>query len=206
MVECPKDVILWCQRAGGIVGAADVNYAHIGIGSDHRTDVVGVGGGEGDLDDLCAGGFGGDHSGLIAGVGGDVAPGGRGEGQGDELEGLAGSCVDGDVIGGEAELGGELGGELVFDAGGIVASAGARDGGDGGESGVTGAERILVGVDHDGVGVGGMGELAVDRFGMRGLLRCAGEVGLGYERERGGQAGHAQERTAGRFQGRKSGG
>ena len=76
----------------------------IGIGGDHGTDVVGVGGGERDLDDLGAGGFGGDHAGLVAGIGGDVAAGGRGEGQGGELEGLAGAGVDGDVIGGEAVL------------------------------------------------------------------------------------------------------
>jgi len=178
VVECPKDVLLWCQRTGRIVGATDINDARIGIRSDHRTDIVGVGRGEGDLDDFDATGFGGDHAGLVAGIGGDIAAGGRGEREGGELEGLAGACVDGDVVGGKAELGGELGGKFVFGAGCIVASTGARDGGDGGESGVTGAKGILVGVDHDGVGVGGVREVAVYRFGGRGLLRCAGEMGF----------------------------
>ena len=65
--------------------------------------------------------------------------------------------------------------------------------------GVAGAEGILVGVDHDGVGIGGVREVAVDRFGRGGFLRCAGEMALGDERKRGGQAGHAEERTAGGF-------
>jgi hypothetical protein len=200
VVDRPENVLLWSQSSGGIVGVADIEDAAVGRGADHRLHVMGVGGGERNFDDLRSHVAGCAHSRLIAGVRGDEGALRRGERHRCILQRLAGTGVDGDGVRREPKLFSDEPGQFGLAAGGVVAAAGLRDRGDGVEGLRTRPERVLIGVDHHGVGVRARARSAVGpAVGL--LQRSPGKVAFGEDGQRGRKSGQPEERAA-----RRSGG
>ena len=148
------------QRAGGVIGIADVDHAGIGGRGEHSLDVVGgraLGIGEGHLDDARAGDLRGPHGRFIAGIGDDQWLVLAGKGEHGVVQGLrrAGKGNHGLRI--EAFLLGEDFGRLVFQLEEVAATAG-NDVDHGLARAVRGAHGILIGVDvYALVGIAEMG-------------------------------------------------
>jgi hypothetical protein len=138
------------ERAGGVVGIANVEESGVGRGGDHGLGVVSIGFRERNFDDSGVGGRGCEHSCFIAGIGVDVASLRRREGDDGEAQRGRGTGKGLNAIRVEAFLLGEgvdeVVGEMVE-----IASAERDDSGNGFACGLAGAQGILVGVDHDGV-------------------------------------------------------
>ena len=121
-----------------------------------------------------------------------------GEGEDGVVKGLGGAGIDSDIGFFEPALFGEGGGELCGFAVDIVTSAFGSDGCDGFACRFTRTQRIFVGVDEDGARWHGLANAASGRCsrGTR-LLGSPGEVSLGEDGHRCGDACQTHERAAG---------
>ncbi len=144
------DVGMRRERAGGIVGIANVEDSGVRRGGDHGLDVVRISLGERNFDHTGAG-VGTDHrASFVTWIGADVASLWRGESDDREAQRRAGAGERMDVFRLESFLlrksMDEFVGQVVE-----VTPAERDDGGNCVTRRLAGAERILVGVNHHGV-------------------------------------------------------
>ncbi len=154
------------ERAGRIVGIADVEQSGIRRGGDHRFNVVRVSLGQRNLDDASSVRRGNARTSLVTGIGAHVASLRRGEGNDSEVKRRSRAGKKMDALRIQAFLlrkdVDEFVGEIVE-----IAAAERDDSGDGFTRGLAGTEGILIGVDHHAV------------RGKRLVTRRGGQHGLG---------------------------